>query len=163
MKAFDIIIETCKGSSAKFAFDPAINRFILKKVLPAGMVFPFDFGYINNTIGEDKQPLDVIMFGEFETFPGCLVKCRIVGGISVQQTEGKDSSKTIQNDRYIAIPMESNLFKDVKSIQDLPKSYIAQLKDFFSNYNNLDDRRLVFGKNITAEAAEKSIEKGKVE
>lgn len=160
MKEYEIIIETCKNTSAKYAYDHAVRRFVLRKVLPAGMVFPFDFGYINNTIGEDKQALDVIVFAEFETFPGCSLQCRIIGGISVKQTE---KSEKIQNDRLLAIPVESQLYQNVKSLQDLPKGYIEQLKAFLVNYNAFEKTEIKIGKNINADQATKMIKEAKVE
>ena len=63
-----VIVETLKGSNAKFNYDEATKRFRLKKLLPAGMIFPFDFGFIPNTIGGDGDALDVLIIAEFSTF-----------------------------------------------------------------------------------------------
>jgi len=75
------MIECPKGSNQKFDYDPAEKRFKLNKILPAGLVFPFDFGMIPGTKGEDGDPLDIIVISEGSAFPGCLVDCRIISGL----------------------------------------------------------------------------------
>src|SRR5258708_20464997 len=71
-----VIIETPKGSRNKYAFDPEQKVFELKKVLPAGMAFPYDFGFIPSTRAEDGDPTDVLVLMDEPAFPGCLLKCR---------------------------------------------------------------------------------------
>ncbi|QEM11306.1 inorganic diphosphatase [Mucilaginibacter rubeus] len=68
-----VIVETPKGSGHKYDYDTATKQFKLKKLLPAGMVFPFDFGFIPNTVGGDGDPLDVLVISEISTFPGCVI------------------------------------------------------------------------------------------
>src|SRR5437762_12327764 len=126
-----VIIETPKGSAQKYNYDAKNKWFKLKKVLPEGMVFPFDFGFIPGTKGGDGDPLDVIIISELKSFPGCVMDCRIIGGITAEQTE---KGKTVRNDRFLAIPEVSELFAKVKSIEDLPKDVIRQIETFFINY-----------------------------
>lgn len=95
-----VIIETPKGSRNKYAFDTDQKIFRLKTVLPAGMAFPYDFGFLPSTKGGDGDPVDVLVLMNEPAFPGCLLKCRIIGVI-----EGEEESKKekIRNDRLIAI------------------------------------------------------------
>ena len=137
----DVVIETPKGSSQKYDYVPNTPFFRLKKILPSGMVFPYDFGFIPNTQGADGDPLDVIVISEFNSFPGCIIKCRIIGGIKAEQSEGKDSSKTIRNDRFLAIPKFTNIFQDVKKMDDLPGQVTDQLEEFFVDYNKLQGKK----------------------
>jgi hypothetical protein len=89
LKAFDkneaeactVIIETPKGSRNKYAFDPEERIFALKKVLPAGMAFPYDFGFVPSTRGGDGDPLDVLVLMDEPAFPGCKITCRVIGVI----------------------------------------------------------------------------------
>lgn len=131
--------------------------------MPAGLVFPFDFGYVNHTIAEDKQPLDVIVLAEFSTFPGCVMQCRIIGGIIVEQSEGSENGKMVRNDRLLAIPVESHLYKNVKSLKDLPENYLTQLKSFLENYNALENKKIKVGKAMDSKPAEQLIEEAKIE
>jgi inorganic pyrophosphatase len=85
----DIIIESPKGSREKYKFDETKNLFRLHKVLPAALVFPFPFGFIPGTKGQDGDPLDVFVLGEFAGFPGCLMDCRMIGCITAEQGNEK--------------------------------------------------------------------------
>ncbi len=133
MKLITAIIETPKGNTAKYDYDQKGGYFKLSKTMPAGLVFPFDFGFIPHTKGDDGDPLDIIVISELITFTGCAVDCRIIGAMAAEQKERK--GKKIRNDRYIAVPSVSELFKDVHSSEQLPETYMKQLEDFFKNYN----------------------------
>src|ERR1700746_1881593 len=85
-----VIIETPKGSRNKYAFDPDQRIFELKKVLPAGMAFPHDFGFVPSTVAEDGAPVDVLGLMDEPAFPGCLLRCRLVGIIEGGQGKKKN-------------------------------------------------------------------------
>jgi len=140
MKSVDVVIETPKGSALKYSYDQKSHFFELKKILPSGMVFPYDFGFVPGTKGEDGDPLDIIVISEFESFPGCKMKCRVIGGIKAEQSEEKGKKKMIRNDRFIAIPDASSIFENIRSISDLPANIIDQLENFFINYNRAEGK-----------------------
>ena len=127
------MIESPKGFNQKFNYDPAERRFTLSKILPAGLVFPFDFGMIPGTKGEDGDPLDIIVISESATFPGCMVECRIIGALQAEQTER--DGKRVRNDRLLGVPVVSQLFPDINDLAGLPESVLNQLEHFFKNYN----------------------------
>ena len=102
-------------------------------MIPAGLTFPFDFVLITDTKGEDFDPLDIIIVSEIKSFPGTMIECRIVGSLAALQTER--DGKSMCNDRYIGIPVVSQLFSEVKDITDLADAIINQLEAFFENYN----------------------------
>src|SRR6201987_6338414 len=84
-----VIIETPAGSRNKFAFDPDQGIFALKKVLPAGMVFPYDFGFLPQTLAEDGDPIDVLLLMDEPAFSGCAVRARLIGVIQCAWLDGK--------------------------------------------------------------------------
>jgi len=133
-----VIIETPKGSRNKYAFDPEQEIFALKKVLPAGMAFPYDFGFIPSTLGGDGDPLDVLVLMDEPAFPGCLLKCRIIGVIEGEQG---DKGEKVRNDRIIAIECANHSWADVKSIDDLGKKFLKELEEFFVNYHRLSGEK----------------------
>jgi inorganic pyrophosphatase len=136
-----VTVETTKGSGQKFDYDPELKQFKLTKLMPSGMVFPYDFGFVRDTLGEDGDPLDVMILFEGETFVGCAVDCRIVGVITANQKE-RDGNE-VRNDRFIAIPDISLHFKHIQQLSDLSSEIIHQLEEFFKNYN------LLAGKDFT--------------
>jgi inorganic pyrophosphatase len=158
MDPIPVIIETPKGSAFKYTYEPEKHLFKLSKVLPAGMTFPFDFGFIPGTKGEDGDPLDIIVIAEFETFTGCMMDCRIIGGIKAKQTER--DGKTQRNDRFIGVPEVSQLFADINSTEDFPKEITDQLEAFFKNYNELSGKKFKSLGSMSPKEAYELIKKG---
>jgi inorganic pyrophosphatase len=147
------MIESPKGSSQKFDYDPEEKRFRLSKFLPAGLVFPFDFGMIPGTKGEDGDPLDIIVISEGSTFPGCLVDCRIIGALQAEQTER--NGETLRNDRFIGIPGVSELFSGIRTLEELPQAIVDQLEAFFKNYNEQAGKEFSVTARLSAKQATK--------
>ena len=129
-----VVIETPKGSRNKFAFDSQQHIFELKKVLPAGMTFPYDFGFVPSTLAEDGDPVDVLVLMDEPAFPGCVLSCRPVGVIEGEQ---KDKKGKQRNDRIIAVEKDAHSFADVKTIDDMGKQFEKELEEFFVNYHKL--------------------------
>src|SRR5437763_14822944 len=100
-----VVIETPKGSRNKFAFDPQQHIFELKKVLPAGMTFPYDFGFVPSTLAEDGDPVDVLVLMDEPAFPGCVLSCRPVGVFGGEQ---KDKKGQQRNDSIIAVDKDAH-------------------------------------------------------
>ncbi|PYX99585.1 MAG: inorganic pyrophosphatase [Acidobacteria bacterium] len=130
-----VVIETPKGSRNKYAFDPEQRVFMLKKVLPEGMVFPHDFGFIPSTEAEDGDPLDVLILMDQPAFPGCVVQARVIGMIEGEQ---KEDGKTQRNDRLLAVAESSHTHSDVRSVSDLNRSLLKEVEEFFVNYHTND-------------------------
>ena len=163
MATFEIVVETPKGSALKYDYDPGTHFFKLKKILPSGMVFPYDFGFIPDAKGEDGDPLDIIMISEFASFPGCMIKCKIIGGFKAQQSEKPGNKKMIRNDRFLAIPKCSQIFQNIESINDLPKDIIKQLEEFFVDYNKIEDKEFDVISKLDGAEAEKIIDSNMAE
>jgi inorganic pyrophosphatase len=129
----NVIIDTPKGCRNKYAFDFDINGYILKTVMPKGMLFPFDFGSIPGTVAEDGDPLDVLVLMDEAAFCGCLVRCRLLGVIEATQKE--KGKKPERNDRLITVAAESHTHSKIQSITDLDRELLEEIKDFFVSYN----------------------------
>jgi len=127
-----VVIETPKGSRNKYAFDQEQKVFMLNKVLPAGMVFPYSFGFIPSTKAEDGDPTDVLVLMNEPAFPGCVLKCRVVGIIEGVQGKGKEKER---NDRIIGIEKNNHTFSHIKHFKDLGKKFVEELEEFFVNYH----------------------------
>jgi inorganic pyrophosphatase len=133
-----VIVETPKGYRNKFAFDPDQGIFTLKKVLPAGMVFPYDFGFLPRTRAQDGDPIDVLLLMDEPAFPGCAVRARLIGVIEGEQLDGK---KKIRNDRIIAVAEANHMYANIRKLRDLPGKFLHELEDFFVNYHDLEGKK----------------------
>jgi inorganic pyrophosphatase len=129
-----VVIETPKGSRNKFAFDPKDHIYELKKVLPAGMTFPYDFGFVPSTKADDGDPVDVLVLMDEPAFPGCLLTCRLIGVIEGEQG---DKNKKVRNDRIVAVEKDAHSWADIKTMDDLGKQFCRELEEFFVNYHKL--------------------------
>lgn len=139
-----VVIETPKGSRNKFAFDPDEHIFELKKVLPAGMTFPYDFGFVPSTKADDGDPIDVLVLMDEPAFPGCMLTCRPIGVIEGEQgkkknknKKNKKNKKKERNDRIVAIEQDAHSWSDVGTIDDLGGQFQKELEEFFVNYHEL--------------------------
>lgn len=133
-----VIVETPKGSRNKFAFDEKQKIFAVKKVLPAGMSFPYDFGFLPRTVAPDGDPLDVLLLMDEPAFPGIAVRARLIGIIEGEQTDGK---KKIRNDRLLAVAEMNHEYSYLQKLGDLPKQFLHELEEFFVNYHRLEGKR----------------------
>ena len=129
-----VVIETPKGSRNKFAFEPKERVFELKKVLPSGMTFPYDFGFAPSTKADDGDPVDVLVLMDEPAFPGCVLTCRPIGVIEAEQRDKKAKER---NDRIIAVHEGAHSWTEVKTMKDLGKEFCRELEAFFVNYNQL--------------------------
>jgi inorganic pyrophosphatase len=158
-ETIDIVIETPKGCRNKYAYDKESKAFRLKKILPAGAVFPFDFGFIPGTKGEDGDPLDVLVIMDEPMYPGCVVECRIIGALKAKQTE-KDK-KTEENDRLIAVSVVSTSYSEVRSLKDINKNVLDDIEHFFISYNEQAGKKFEPQGWANAKEAMQLIEKAK--
>jgi len=126
------IIETPKGCRNKFDYDTDSNLFKLGGLLPEGMMFPFDFGFIPSTLGQDGDPVDVMVLMDAPAHVGCLIDIRVIGVISAEQTE---EGKTETNDRLLGVAVHSYEHEDLESISDVSKTLLDQVEEFFVSYN----------------------------
>jgi inorganic pyrophosphatase len=133
-----VIIETPKGSRNKYSFDTKQRISSLKAVLPSGMSFPYDFGFLPRTLAADGDPIDVLLLMDEPAFPGCAVLARLVGVMEGEQIDGK---KRIRNDRLIAVADQNTIYTHIRDIGDLSKYFIRQLESFFVNYHELQGKQ----------------------
>ena len=147
MDTIDVIIETPKGSKYKYKFDPQTNRFKVHKLLPAGLAFPYDFGFIPHTKAEDGDPLDVMIFSEDSFLPGSIIECQILCAIKAEQAK---EEKSFRNDRILAVPV-LNIQKGKKiSLENISKQKIKEVEIFFIYYNKMEGKEFTPSGLLTA-------------
>lgn len=129
-----VVIETPKNSRLKYAFDHDRRVIVLKKILPAGMVFPYDFGFVPSTLAPDGDPIDVLVLMDEPAFPGVVLNARIIGIIRGEDVTDQGSSR---NDRLLGVAEAAHAFADMKTIDDLPKQLLDHMSEFFVQYPQL--------------------------
>lgn len=137
-----VVVETPRGSSAKLEFDPELNVFTLSKALILGLTYPYDWGFVPSTKGEDGDPLDVLVIHDAATAPGLVMKCKVIGVLEVLQSE--KGKKGIRNDRLIAVPRDSHRERSDKDARDLSKQVRTEIEKFFIATDELEDKELKF-------------------
>ena len=150
----NVLVDTPRGSAAKFKLDLEKNVYTVSHYLARGAVFPFDFGSIPGTSSEDGDPLDLLVLAEAPTFPGCLVPVRLVGGLEARQTQ---DGKTMRNDRLLGVAAESRAYAWIRSMRDVPKRLLDEIEHFFVSYNEARGRRFRVLRRVGPEAAKRLV------
>jgi inorganic pyrophosphatase len=134
----NLIVDTPKGCRNKYKYDEKHGLWRLSKVLPLGASFPFDFGFIPSTRGEDGDPIDALVLLEERAFPGCIVPARLIGVLEAEQTE---QGKTVRNDRLVTVVETPYNPPTFHSLQELNSQCLDEIEHFFISYNQMEGRQ----------------------
>ena len=137
MDTIEVIVETPKGSQFKYKYDTKKEWFSVHKALPVGLSFPYDFGFIPDTKGDDGDPLDVLILSEFSFIQGSLLECRIIGSMKAEQTDDKE---TIRNDRIFVYPDLKGFYPVYEGMEDIQKEKLKEIENFFIYYNAIQKK-----------------------
>jgi len=148
------VVETPGGSRGKIDYDPERQIFHLHHLLPVGLAFPFDFGFIPRTKAEDGDPLDVVVLTDQPGYPGLVTGIKLLGSIEAEQTE---EGKTFRNDRLLARAVESASFASLETIDDVAPKLMDEIEEFFKFYNRLRGKTFRVLRRSGRDAAEKLI------
>jgi inorganic pyrophosphatase len=153
----NIFIENPKGTSNKYELDKESGRIMLDRALYSSVYWPFEYGFIENTLSEDGDPLDVIVLVNEPTFPGCVIPSKIIGMLDMEDESGIDY-------KIIAVPDDKidPRFKHINSIDDLTEHQRKEIQEFFETYKRLEPNKWVKVTGFKSkEIAEEIIEKCK--
>ena len=136
----DVIIEISKGGNVKYEFDKEKNILVCDRVLHTPFKYPFNYGYIENTIAEDGDCLDIVVMNDQPIFPMSVIRVRPVGILYMR--DGKDIDHLEKDPKILAYPVESvdKRYKEIIEITDIPELDKIILKDFFTNYKNNENK-----------------------
>ena len=124
------VVEATQGTRQKFKYQPAWQAFVLHKVLPLGFSYPYAFGFVPSTLGDDGDPLDVLVLADEALPPGTVVPCRIVGVIEAEQKE-EGAAKAERNDRLLAVATRSHRHGECRELRDLAADVLDEIEQFF--------------------------------
>jgi len=155
----NVVVDTPKGSRNKYKFDEKHNQSWLSKVLPQGLSFPYDFGFLPSTRGEDGDPLDVLLLMDEPAFPGCVVSARLIGVLVAEQTE---RGKTVRNDRLVAVVETPYNPAEFHSLEEVGRQRLDEIEHFFVSYNQMEGRQFKPLARHGADRARELLEQGVV-
>ncbi len=152
-----VVIETSRGSRNKLGYDPEIGAFRLKFVLPEGMVFPYDFGFVPSTRAEDGDPLDVLVLLDHPAPAGCVLGTRLIGIIEARQRETGEAQWT-RNDRLLGVATHARTHRHIRALTDLRPGQCDEIAAFFRQYSQLNGREFEVLGQSGPEAAQAALE-----
>ncbi|GAB2771370.1 inorganic diphosphatase [Nocardioides salsibiostraticola] len=148
---FDVLVEIPKGERNKYEVDHESGRMRLDRMLFTSTQYPSDYGYIENTLGQDGDPLDALVLLGQPTFPGCLIKCRAIGMFRMTDEAGGD-------DKVLCVPASDPRQAHLKDIHDVSKFDRLEIQHFFEVYKDLEPNKSVEGADwVDREAAEAEV------
>jgi inorganic pyrophosphatase len=127
----DVIVEIPKGSRNKYEFDPRLGRIRLDRMLFSATVYPSDYGFVPDTLGEDGDPIDALVLLDEPTFPGCLVRARIIAVFWMRDEEGPDA-------KLLCVPADDPRQAHLQELEDVPMHQITEIWHFFDIYKALE-------------------------
>lgn len=137
----NVIVETPRGSRAKFKFEPAIGTFAMSRPLALGLHYPFDWGFIPSTQAEDGDPIDALVIHDAVSYPGMVIRCRPIAVLEVKQNE---HGATKRNDRIMLVPSASRRQESLDDLRALSPQMRDELERFFVASTIGTEKRLEF-------------------
>jgi inorganic pyrophosphatase len=129
----NVLIEIPAGSKNKYEFDKDLNAMALDRVLSSSVQYPYDYGFIPNTLGNDGDPLDGMVMMDQPTFPGCVIAARPIG--MLEMIDGGD-----RDEKILCVPDKDPRYAGVKSLKDVPQHRLDEISEFFKTYKNLEKK-----------------------
>ena len=130
-------IEIPRGSRNKYELDKDTGLLGLDRILYAAVHYPGDYGFLPRTLGDDDDPLDVLVMTTEPTFPGCTIPVRPVGVFLMEDEKGAD-------EKILSVPLGDPLAREIRDLGDVPSHFLDEVRHFFSVYKDLE------GKSVTA-------------
>jgi len=136
--AVKVIIEIPYGSNIKYEIDKDSQSIEVDRVLHSAMFYPANYGFVNQTLSADGDPVDVLVLNEYPLYPGSVIKCRLVGMLNMEDEKGVD-------EKLLAVPVSKvdPAYNEIQDIDDVPKHVLARIKNFFETYKSLEPEKWV--------------------
>lgn len=132
----DAFIEIPTGSRNKYEYDQNKGGFILDRVLYSPMHYPAEYGYLQQTLALDGDPLDILVLTTYPTFPGCIIETRVIGVLVMSDDKGQD-------EKLLGVPVSDPRFKHVNNLEDVAPHLLKEISHFFQVYKDLENKKTI--------------------
>ena len=122
-----VVVETPRGANIKIKYDEDLGCFSLSRILPLGVTYPYDFGFVPQTLAQDGDPLDVMVLIDALTYPGVVISCRLLGALHVEER----GLRGRPNHRLVAVPVKAARKDELRNFSDLGRRMQQELERFF--------------------------------
>lgn len=130
-----VVIEIPKGSRNKYEYDAAKRRVRYDRLLFSPVHYPTDYGFVEETLAEDGDPLDALVLVWEPTFPGCAIDAVPVGLFRMRDEKGPD-------EKLLCVPVDDPLWREVETLDDVPRHLLREIEHFFSIYKDLEEKEV---------------------
>ena len=130
----EVTVEIPQGSRNKYEYDHVRHRFVLDRVLFSSVHYPCDYGFIEGSLAEDGDPLDVLVVIAEPTFPGCVVRARPIGVLDMADEKGHDY-------KILAVAHDDPRWERVYTLEDISPHRLLEIENFFQTYKTLEKRQ----------------------
>ena len=145
------LVEIPKGSRNKYEWDDALGGIKLDRFLFSSVVYPTDYGFVTDTLGEDGDPLDAMVCVSEPTFSGCLIPVTAIAVFRMTDDKGQD-------DKVVCVPLQDPQWNKKEKVEDLDESLRDEISHFFSIYKDLEQKKTKVHGWFGIEEAEAAIE-----
>jgi inorganic pyrophosphatase len=145
-RSVNAIIEIPQGSRAKYEIDKPSGLLKLDRVIYSSFYYPHNYGFIPRTYGDDKDPLDILVLSSLSVQPLCVIEAKVIG--VMQMIDGGEA-----DDKIIAVAAQDMSVNHMNNIEELPKHFFKELRQFFEDYKKLENKTVKvedFGDKATA-------------
>ena len=145
----NVFIEISKGSHIKYEYDPKMGALVCDRILHTPFKYPFNYGFVPETLSEDGDPLDVVLLMDNEVVPGCNIMCKILGYLDTEDDDGYDP-------KLIVCPVDKvcPISKGINNIIDIDPFTLKKFKYFFEHYKDLENKKVKVGNFYNMSCAE---------
>ena len=150
-----VVIETPRGANIKIKFDENLGCFSLSRILPLGVAYPYDFGFVPQTLAQDGDPLDVMVLIDAVTYPGVVISCRLLGALQVEER----GLRGRPNHRLVAVPIKAARKDEVRNFGDLGRRMQQELERFFVTSSSFTSKDPVVRGWVNPDAASEMVQR----
>ena len=134
-RVINAVVEIPKGSRNKYEYDVDLGVFKLDRVLYSSMHYPEAYGFVPNTLWDDGDPLDILIFIDQPLFTGVVVEVKPIGILRMKDEKGPD-------DKLLSVAVNDPTYRNISDVKDVPNHLLVEIEHFFTSYKKLENKHV---------------------